>query len=104
VTLLEKNDFGRFSAFFGAIVEIIGNLIIPLHRARRVVLGTSLKHLEHVPKRIPVGITNEKTDLGRFSTFLGTIVGSIGNPMIPLDRARQIFLGTRFEHLEYIGS
>jgi len=28
------------------------NLIIPLDRARRVVLGTSMEHLEHVPNRI----------------------------------------------------
>jgi hypothetical protein len=33
------------------------NLIIPLDRAQRVVLGTRLKHLEYVPGRIAAGNT-----------------------------------------------
>jgi hypothetical protein len=33
------------------------NLIIPLDRARRVVLGTRTEHFEHVPKRMSATFT-----------------------------------------------
>ncbi len=95
----KKADFRRFSRFWETIVESIGNPIIPLDRAHRVVLGTHLEHLEHVPKRIPAGITSKKADFRRFSRFWEAIVGSIGNTIIPLDRARRVVLGTRLEHL-----
>ena len=39
------------------IVRGIKNLIAPLDRAHRVVLGTGMEHLEHVPRRIAGGIT-----------------------------------------------
>ncbi len=39
------------------MVGAIENPIIPLDRARRVVLGTTMEHLEHVPRRIGIGFT-----------------------------------------------
>jgi hypothetical protein len=43
-------------------------------RARRFVLGTSLEHLEHVPRRIRGGITSEKPRLGGIRGTFGAIV------------------------------
>jgi len=37
--------------------------MVPLDRARRVVLGTRMEHLEHVPKRIRAGITRIRCQL-----------------------------------------
>jgi hypothetical protein len=67
-----------------------------------VVLGTHLEHLEHVPRRIACGITSKKADFWRFSAFLGTIVGPIGNLIIPFDRTHRVVLGTRLERLEHV--
>jgi hypothetical protein len=53
----EKIDFGRFLAFLSTVVWPVGHLIIPLDRAHRVVLGSRLERLEHVPRRIAAGIT-----------------------------------------------
>ena len=47
----------EYFEFFERIVEVIRNLIIPLDSARRVVLGTSMEQLEHVPERIRERIT-----------------------------------------------
>jgi hypothetical protein len=74
-------------------------LITQFDRVRQVVLGT---RLEHVPKRILAGITSKENDFGRFSAFLGTIVGTIGNLIIPLDRVRRVVLGTCLEQLEHV--
>ncbi len=43
---------------FAQIVCVIGNLVTPLARARRVLLETTMEHLEQVPKRIRTGITS----------------------------------------------
>ncbi len=61
-----------------------------------------MEHFEQVSRRIAGGITSDITDFGRFSGFLRTIIGSIGNPIILLDRARRVVLGTRLEHLEHV--
>jgi hypothetical protein len=73
------------SLFFGSKGGATGNmtiftekLITPFDRARRVVLGIALEHLEHVPKRIRGEITriwcwNFNTKLQYFD-FFGTIV------------------------------
>jgi hypothetical protein len=74
-------------------------LITPFDRTSRVVLGI---RPEHVPKRTLAGITSKKNDFGWFSAFLGTIVGTIKNLIIPLDKARRVVLGTRLEHLENV--
>jgi hypothetical protein len=42
----------QYFDFFGTIVWPIKNLITPFDRARRVLLGTRVEHLEHVPRRI----------------------------------------------------
>jgi hypothetical protein len=77
----------------------IVNLIIVCGRTHRIVVGGLLEYLQQVSRRIPAGITSKKADFRRFSGFGGTIVGSIGNPIIPLDRAHRFVLGTRLEHL-----
>jgi hypothetical protein len=100
--LVKKADFRRFSRFLGTIVGSIGNPIIPLDRARRVVFGTRLEHLKHVPKRIPAGISSKKADFRRFSGFWETIVESIGNPIIPLNRAHRVVLGNHLKHLSHV--
>jgi hypothetical protein len=43
---------------FGAIIRHFVNVMVPLDRARRVVLGTSLERLEYVLRRIRGGITS----------------------------------------------
>jgi hypothetical protein len=48
--------------------------MVPLDRAHRVVFGTSLEHLEHVPRRIRGGITSEKRCLGDIRGTFGAIV------------------------------
>ncbi len=70
-------------------------------RARRVVLGTSLAHLEHVLRRIRGGITNEKPRLGDIRGTFGAIIRHFVNVMVPLDRARRVVHGTRMEHLKH---
>ena len=42
----------QYFQFFRRIVWAIENLTIPFDRARRVVLGTGVEQLEHVPERI----------------------------------------------------
>jgi len=61
-----------------------------------------LKHLEHVSKRITAGITSKRADFWLFSAFLGTIVETIGNLIIPFDRAHRVVLGTRLERLKHV--
>ncbi len=41
----------------------------PFKRARRVVLGTSMEHLEYVPRRIRGGITGEKRSFEQYSGY-----------------------------------
>ena len=48
----------------GTLVRDIGEPMIPLDRARRVVLGTSLEQLEHVSERIRGRITSPKAYFG----------------------------------------
>jgi hypothetical protein len=76
--------------------------MVPLDRARRVVFGTSLEHLEHVLRRIRGGITSEKRCLGDIRGNFGAIVRDFVNVMVPLDRARRVVLGTSLEHLEHV--
>ena len=58
VGLLAKSLFwGGDSITLGTLVRDIGEPMIPLDRARRVVLGTSLEQLEHVARRIRDEIT-----------------------------------------------
>ncbi|CAF2368966.1 unnamed protein product [Rotaria sp. Silwood2] len=52
-TYSEKALFGIFSPMAWITVDPRS----PLDRARRVVLGTGLKHLEHIPGRIWEGFT-----------------------------------------------
>jgi hypothetical protein len=80
----------------------IVNLIIVCDRTHRVVVGGLLEYLQQVSRRIAAGITSKKAEFRRFSGFWETIVGSIENPIIPLDRARRVVLGTRLEHLEHV--
>ena len=52
--------FGGNWATLGTLVRDIGEPMIPLDRARPVVLGTSLEQLEHVLERIRGRITSPK--------------------------------------------
>ena len=55
--LAQKPILGGNWATLGTLVRDIGEPMIPLDRARRVVLGTSLEQLEHVARRIRDEIT-----------------------------------------------
>ncbi len=55
---IEKPHLGGIRGTFGTILRDFRNLMIPLDRARRVVLGTALEHFLHVPRRIRGGITS----------------------------------------------
>ena len=84
----------------------IENLIIPLDRARRVLLGTGLEHLEHVSERIAaentrIGCQNFHGKMQYFGIF-GTIVWAIENLITPLNRAHWVVLGTGLEQLEQV--
>jgi hypothetical protein len=73
--------------------------MVPLDRARRVVLGTLLERLEHVPRRIRGRITSEKRCLGGIRGTFGSIVRDFRNLIVPLDRARRVVLGALLEGL-----
>jgi hypothetical protein len=62
--------------------------MVPLDRARRVVLETSLERLEHVPRRIRGGITSEKRCLEGIRGTFPTKKRHLKNLMVPLDRTR----------------
>jgi hypothetical protein len=55
--------YGSIRGTLGAIIRAFVNPMAPLDRARRVLLGTSMEHLEQVPRRIRGGITSEKRGL-----------------------------------------
>jgi hypothetical protein len=65
-----------------------------LDRARRVLFGTSLEHLEQVPRRIRGGIIREKRGLGGIWDTSSILTRDSRNLMVPLDRARRVVLGT----------
>ena len=58
-------------ALSGILVRVMWDLNIPLDRARRVVLGTTLEHLEHVVRRIRGGNTSREPPLGGYSDLFG---------------------------------
>ncbi len=80
------------------IVWDIKNLIAPLDRARRVVLGTPLEHFYHVPRRIAGTFTSISIVKHEFFAFFMDIVWGIKNLIAPLDRAHRVVLGTWMEH------
>ncbi len=41
-------------------VGVIRNIIVPSNRARRVILGTKMKHFEHVSRRICVELLESR--------------------------------------------
>ena len=56
VEILVGNPIGvGIRTFSGTLVRVTWNLNTPLDRARRVVLGTTLEHLDHVVRRIRGG-------------------------------------------------
>ena len=55
--LAQKPILGADWANMGTLVKDIGELILQLDRARRVVLGTAMEQLEHVSERIQERIT-----------------------------------------------
>jgi hypothetical protein len=61
-----------------------------------------MEHLEHVPGRIGGGITSEKRCLGNIRGTFRAIVRDFVNVMVPLDRARQVVLGTSLERLGHV--
>ena len=56
-TRIGCQDFHGKMQYFGTILWVTENLITPLNRAHRVVLGTGLEQLEDVPERIAAGNT-----------------------------------------------
>jgi hypothetical protein len=54
----ENPCLGGIRGTFGAIIRDFVNVMVSLDRARRVVLGISLEHLEQVPGRVRGGITS----------------------------------------------
>ncbi len=54
---------------FGALHRDMENLMIPLDRTHRVLLGTRIGHLEQVPGRIRGEITNKTLMRGLFEPF-----------------------------------
>jgi hypothetical protein len=54
---MKNSIYGGIRGIFGTIIRVFRNLIVPLDRAHRVILGTRMEHLEHVPRRIAGGIT-----------------------------------------------
>ena len=88
------------------ILSAIENLSIPLDRARQVLLGTGLEHLEHVSERIAAGITRigcENFHMKiQYLGIFGTIVWAMENLITPLNRAHRVVLGTELEQLELV--
>ncbi len=61
-----------------------------------------MEHLEHVPRRIRVGITRKKRGLDGIRGILGSIIRDFGNLMAAFDRAPRVVLRTSLEHLEHV--
>jgi len=79
--LAQKPVLGGNWVTFGISVSDIGEPMIPFNRARRVVLGTSMEQLEHVPWRIRGRNTSSKAYVEgnwAISDTLGTLVRDIG--------------------------
>ncbi len=76
--------------------------MIPSDRAHRVVLGTIMERLEHVPGRIGARITSEIPGFGQFLAFFEAMVWAIENLIISLDRTHRILLGTGIERLKQL--
>ncbi len=53
----EKRGLGGIWGTSSILTRDFRNLMVPLDRARRVVLGTRLEQFYHVPRRIRAGIT-----------------------------------------------
>ena len=69
--LVENPLWEGIRTFSGTLVRVMWNLNIPLDRARRVTLGTTLEHLEHVVRRIRGGNTSREPPLGGYSGPFG---------------------------------
>jgi len=63
--------FGSIWSFSSWRKRLETKINSPSDRARRAVLGTSMEHLEHVPRRIHGGITSEKK---RFRGVFGVLL------------------------------
>ena len=88
--------------FSGTSVRVIWNLNISVDRARRVTLGTTMEHLEHVVRQIRGENTSGIPFGVGIRTFSGTSIRVIWNLNISVDRARRVTLGTTMEHLEHV--
>ncbi len=69
----------------GSIIRDFRNLMALLDRARRVLFGTSMEHLEHVPRRIGAGIIREKRGLGGIWGTSSILTRDFRNLMVLLD-------------------
>ena len=71
-----------------------GNRRTPFDRAHRVVLGTSVERLEHVPERIWEGFTRKILLKPQYLRFCSDMVSATENLRTPFDRAHRVVLGT----------
>ena len=82
---------GTLSIFVG----VIRNLTLPLDRARRVLLGTTLEHLEHVPRRIRGGITRIRCQLHLRLKEAVLVLATEAKPSKVLEMLTKTFLSSR---------
>ncbi|CAF1253731.1 unnamed protein product [Rotaria sordida] len=61
-----------------------------------------MEHLEHVPERIGSGNTCRFGIWDHYFGIFRNILGAMENPIILLNRAHQVVLGTQLEHLEHV--
>ena len=71
--LVENPLWEGIRTFSGILVRVMWDLNIPLDRARRVVLGTTLEHLDHVVRRIRGGYISREPPLGGYSDLFGYV-------------------------------
>jgi hypothetical protein len=80
--------FGRISSFSSWMQGLETKISSPLGRARRVLLVTSMEHLEHVPRRIRGEITRIRCQLHLRHYSLEPRLSSIHAPKIKREKRR----------------
>ena len=68
------------------------HLITPFKRAHRVVLGTQMEHLEHVPEGIPDNFTIQTVIFNQSFRILERILRARENLLIPTDSAHRVLI------------
>ncbi|CAF3836047.1 unnamed protein product [Rotaria sp. Silwood1] len=68
------------------------HLITLLKRPHRVVLGTQMEHLEHVPEGIPDNFTVQTVIFNQSFRILERILRDRENLLIPIDSAHRVLI------------